>query len=957
MNNFDENQAVRYNQDKSCKISDINIGFIESLKRWIRKRLLTKKDKKAIESGLKDNLRYSTNISRAEREELLVKDKLSSYSGLVTNLYSEITGALSYNSTGDKIKSKELCIELRDFIIEYLYTPAYKLLKRKAEDFYEDSIDSYNTESEINITASNISGDIDDSDYNRDYDNWNSRDTQDEGFLIEGLHIINSDKNYNDLHAIVYSEDYNIAGISSEYDTQENRLRFSSKTKNIKDIERRLLVDIERESDTYLDVKAIHINIREVKDKLDKVNYKRCNSKGRTELNNKRAKFNRENNLRGKRNYIISYNNSKLKFFNKVTVLETMINKFFNNILISKIIIDTEDSLNNYVNLFSKFSYNYYALGDFNYLYSYEITEYRKQVNEDIRNNTGIYDRSSLELNNYMPRHIMDIYTNHMNNISRFNGELVIVDRDKENIEEDIKYMDSLIVYYSKDKDIEEEKDKNKEENKNKKRKKKRQARLECSSFQDYLDKTVGKLINARIKSVVDKYNSDEDKNKYSFMSSIQKLKYKYVDKDYSAPLTDIFLLYFDRDTVGMLNNNCLEKVFKMEGNHKQKVLFEALKTIYEQDSHVKNFKRSIDNQYIDDNNNIVNGLQNKNLVIQLHKELYYRVFNLSYLSQAIEDRVKKIISRYYYIEYMNKWKKISDQVKDKEHYLYKYKGKLIKRNYNVCANLNMLLNIEDLFRDEYIDYLDKHNKFTLHDNFMRAKDAEPWYEESDRFMDIPYNEKLTLFEEYTLIDNEYIIEHVAKPIVVKFNELVNKIVSAKNKKSVLSNIQKLVRLNINLEGITNITNDYINQEYDYKTELSEAYDDYKRNIVDYIDDNIIMSRKSNIFREYFDLTEFALYNNSVPYNLTHFTNNEGAFSFKNVIDRPGDTDCKDHFWLTDYEKVFGKRIIKENHPGNLNWPEYNNVTELSGHMIGYIEEIAESRVLYKIKIEDINKL
>lgn len=949
MSTFDENQAVRYNQDKSCKISDLNIGFIESLKAWIRKRLLTKKDKEVIKSGLRNNLRYSSaTINRREREELMVEAKLSNCSNLVTNLYSEIAVALSYNSVRDKIKSKELSIELRDFIIEYLYNPAYKLLRRKARDFYEDSIDNYNTESEINITASNISGDIDDG------DNYNNRDTKDEGFLIEGLHNINNDKNYNDLHAIVYSEDYNIAGISSEYDTQENRLRFSSNTKNIKDIERRLLVDIERESDVYLDIKPIYINIREIKDKLDKVNYKKCSVRGaRTELNNKRAKFNRENNLRGRRNYIISYNNRRLKLFDKTMVLETMINKFFNNILISKIIIDTEDSLNNYVNLFSKFSYNYYALGDFNYIYGYGITEYRKQVNEDIKNNTGIYDKSSLELNKYMPRHIMDIYTNHMNNISRFNGELIIVDRDKDNIEEDIKYMDSLIDYYREDK----ENNKEEEKDKNKKKRKKGHAPAECSSFQDYLGKTVGKLINARIKSVVDKYNSDEDKNKYSFMSSIQKLHYKYIDKDYSAPLTDIFLLYFDRDTMGLLNNNCIHKIFKMEGNYKQQVLFSILKIIYENDSHVKNFKRAIDNQCIDENNNIVTGLQNKNLVIQLHKELYYRVFNLSYLSKAIEDRIKKIISRYYYIEYMNKWKKISDQVKDKEHYLYKYKGKLIKRNYNVAANLNMLFNIEDLFRDKYIDYLDKHNKFTLHDNFMKAKDAEPWYEESDRFMDIPLGEKLTLFEEYTLVDNEYIIEHVAKPIVIKFNELVNKIVSAKNKKSVLSNIQKLVRLNINLEGITNITNDYINQEYDYKTELNEAYDDYKRNIVDYIDDNIIVSRKSNIFREYFDLASFALYNNSVSYNLAHFVDREELFSFKNVIDKPGDTDCKDHFWLIDYEKVFGKRVRKDNHPGNLNWPDYNNVTELSGHMINYIEEVAESRVLYKIKIEDINKL
>lgn len=945
MSTFDENQVVLYNQDKSCKISDLNIGFINSLKAWIRKRLLTKKDKEVIKYGLRDNLRYSsTTTNRREREELMVEAKLSNHSNLVTNLYSEIALALSYNRTRDKIKSKELGIELRDFIIEYLYIPAYKLLKRKARDFYIDSIDNYNTESEINITASNITdsidGDIEDDDY--------------EGFLIEGLHDINDNENYNELHNIVYSEDYSIAGISDKYNTKENRLRFSSKSKNIKDIEYELLVDIERESDVYLDIKPVRINIREVKDKLDKVNYKKCSVRGaRTELNNKRAKFNRENNLRGKRNYLVSYNNSKLKFFDRTLVLETMINKFFNNILISKIIIDTEDSLNNYVNLFSKFSYNYYALGDFNYVYGYEIEEYRKQVDEDIRNNTGIYDRSSLELNNYMPKHIKDVYTSHMNNISRFNGELIIVDRDKENIEEDIKYMDSLIDYYREDK----EKDIKEDKNKNKKKRKKGHAPAKCSSFQDYIDKTVGKLINARIKSVVDKYDSDEDKNKYDFISSIQKLKYKYIDQKYSAALTDIFLLYFDRDTMGLLNNNCLEKVLKLEGNYKQQVLFDVLKTIYEQDSHVKNFKRSIDNQYIDDNNNIVNGLQNKNLVIQLHKELYYRVFNLSYLSKAIEDRVKKIISRYYYIEYMNKWKKISDQVKDKEHYLYKYKNKLIKRNYNVCANLNMLFNIEDLFKDEYIDYLDKRNKFTLNYNFMKAKDAEPWYEESDRFMDIPYTEKLTLFEEYTLIDNEYIIEHVAKPIVVKFNELVNKIVSAKNKKSVLSNIQKLVRLNVNLEGITNITNDYINQEYDYKTELSEAYDDYKRNIVDYIDDNIIMSRKSNIFREYFDLAEFALYNNSVPYNLTHFINNEEAFSFKNIIDKPGDTDCKDHFWLTDYEKVFGKRVRKENHPSNLNWPDYNNVTELSGHMIDYIEQVAESRILYKIKIEDINKL
>lgn len=952
MSNFDENQVVLYNQDKSCKISDLNIGFIESLKSWIRKKLLTKKDKKVIDSGLKDNLRYSiATTNKQDREELIVKDKLSGHSNMVTKLYSEISMALSYDSVKDKFKSKELSIELRDFIIEYLYIPAYKLLKRKARDLYEDSIDNYNTESEINITAANISDSVD-RDIEDSIDNNHSRDMKDEGFLIEGLNVINSDRNYNDLHAIVYSEDYSIAGISSEYDTQENRLRFSSKTKNIKDIERRLLVDIERESDVYLDVKPIYINIEEVKDKLDKVNYKNCNSKGRTELNNKRAKFNRETNLSGKRNYIISYNNRRLKVFDRTMVLETMINKFFNNILISKIIIDTEDSLNNYVNLFFKFSYNYYALGDFNYVYGYEISEYRKQVDEDIKNNTGIYDRSALELNNYMPKHIKDVYTSRTNNISRFNGELIIVDRDKENIEEDIKYMDSLIDYYREEKDIEEEKDKNK-----KKKKKKGHAPVECSSFQDYLDKTVGKLINARIKSIVDKYNSDEDKNKDNFISSIQKLKYKYIDNDYSAPLTDIFLLYFDRDTMGLLNNNCLEKVFKMEGNHKQQVLFDVLKTIYEEDDHIKNFMKAIGSQYIDDNNNIVNGLQNKNLVIQLHKELYYRVFNLSYLSKAIEDRVKKIISRYYYIEYMNKWKKISDQVKDKDHYLYKYKGKLIRRDYNVAANLNMLLNIEDLFKDEYIDYLDKHNKFTLHDNFMKAKDVEPWYEESDRFMDIPYNEKLTLFEEYTLIDNEYIIEHVAKPIVIKFNELVNKIVSAKNKKSVLSNIQKLVRLNVNLEGITNITNDYICQEYDYKTELSEAYDDYKRNIVDYIDDTIIMNRSGNIFAEYFYLTDFVLYNNSVPYSLTHFTNNEEAFSLKNVIDKPGDTDCKDHFWLTDYEKVFGKRIRKFNHPGNLNWPDYNNVTELSGHMINYIEEIAESRVLYKIKIEDINKL
>lgn len=955
MSTFDENQAVLYNQDKSCKISDLNIGFVNSLKTWIRRELLTKKDKKTIESGLRDNLRYSTNISRAEREELIVKDKLSNYSNLVNSLYSEIPIALALNLGRDKFKSKELSIELRDFIIEYLYNPVYRLLKKKAEDFYINNIDSYESEAEINITAGNITDSIDREDDIGD---------DDEGFLIEGLHRINNDKNYNELHNIVYSEDYDIAGICKEYDTEENYLRFSGRydnkknNKNIKDAEYELLKDIERESDVYLDIKPIHINIREIKDKLDKINYKRCSVRGsRTELNNKRAKFNRENNLRGKRNYLVSYNNNKLKFFNKTMVLETMINKFFNNILISKIIIDTADSLNNYVNLFSKFSDNYYSLADFNYLYGYEISEYRKKVEEDIRNNTGIYDRSSLEFNNYMPRHIKDIYISRMDKIARFNGELIIVDRDKENIEEDIKYMDSLIDYYRED-NIEE--DKNKEENKNKKKRKKRQApAVRCSSFQDYLDKTVGKLINARIKSIVDKYNSDEDIDKRNFMSSIQKLNYKYMDGDYSAPLTDLFLLYFDRDTIGLLNNNCLEKVFKIEGNHKQKVLFNVLKTIYEEDDHIKNFMKAIGSQYIDENNNIVTGLQNKNLVIQLHKELYYRVFNLSYLSQAIEDRVKKIISRYYYIEYMNKWKKISDQVKDKDHYLYKYKGKLIRRNYNVAANLNMLFNIEDLFRDEYIDYLDSHNKFTLNDNFMKAKDAEPWpwYEESDRFMDIPLGEKLTLFEEYTLIDNEYIIEHVAKPIVVKFNELVNKIVSAKNKKSVLSNIQKLVRLNVNLEGITNITNDYINREYDYKTELNEAYDDYKRNIVDYIDDNIIMSRRSNIFAEYFDLADFVLYNNKVPYNLTHFTNNEEAFSLKNVIDKPGDTDCKDHFWLTDYEKVFGKRVRKENHPENLNWPDYNNVTELSGHMIDYIEQVAESRVLYKIKIEDINKL
>lgn len=949
MSTFDENQIIKYNQDESCKISDLNIGFIESLKSWIRKKLITNKDRKVIESGLRDNLKYNAaNTNKQAREKLIVKDKLESTSNTVTNLYTEITGALAYNYAQDKFKSRDLSIELRDFIIDYLFNSSYKLLKAKARDYYESSKRGYESEAELNITAANITDSID-----KDITDSRAHNGGDGSFLLNDLQCINDNSNYTELHTIVYSEDYSTIKLSGEHNTRENRLRFSRGIddlsekikKNIKDTEYDLLIDIEEESEVYIDVKPVRINLDEVRGKLDKIDYKRCTAKERNRLNDERVKYNREVNLKGEKNYLISFNNNRNKLFNKITILETMINKFFNNILISKIILDTQDSTDSYVNLYKQFSVNYYSFGDFNYLHGYEIEQYRKQVDEDIKNNSGIYDKSSLELNNYMPKHIKDIYINNLERSVRFNGELILVDRDKENIEEDIKYMDELIDYYREDKGEE------------RKKRRKGHAPVECSSFQDYLDLTVGKLINARIKSVVDKYNLDDGKSKYHFISYIQRFNYKYVDREYSAPLTDLFLLYFEKDTMDLLNKNCLQKVLKFEDTYKQQVLFNVLEDIYEHDIHIKKFNKTIDSQYIDDNNNIITGLQNKNLVVQLHKELYYRCFNLSYLSKAIEDRVKKIIARYYYIEFMNKKKKDIDRIKDEKNTYYNYKNKLIKREYSVAANKNMLLNIDDLFKDEYIEYLDHCNKFTLHDNFMRAKDAEPWYEESDRFMDIPYSEKLTLFEEYTLIDNEYIIENVAKPVVIKFNELVNKIVSAKNKKSVLSNIQKLVRLALNLEGITNITNSYINQEYDYKTEISEEFDNYKQGTIDFIDDNIIMSRRNNVFREYFDLINFALYNNNVPYNLTHFTDNDRAFKFKNIINKPGDTDCRDHFWLTDYEEIFGKRVIKENHLENLNWPDYNNASSLSEHMLNYIEEVAESRVLYKIKIADINKL